>query len=314
MDISIVVVSWNTKNFLVECIESIISTTKKYAYEIIVVDNASSDGSPDEIKEHYPQVLLIQNESNLGFAKANNIGIMMKSTGRYVCLINSDVKVLPECLDTICDYLDSKPSIGLLGPTIFNSDRTLQPSCRKLPSLWTTLCSALGLDKMFLRSNFYSGEQMLFFKHDKIIDVGALSGCFLVARRSAIDSVGFLDEDFFMYSEDVDWCKRFHRLKWRVVFYPEAKAIHYGGGSSANARLKFFIERERALLQYWKKHFGCAYARIHLLMRLLHYGIRVLGGSMLWIVIYSKRRMYGSKIIKNFTCLRFLLRYSNPKS
>src|SRR5271157_5076339 len=145
IDISIIIVSWNAKEYLDECLNSIYENPSKCTLETIVVDNASTDGAPDLVKEKYPQVRLIRNTENLGFAKANNIGIK-ESMGEYVCLINSDAVVLENCLDLMCNYMNEHPEIGVLGPKVLNSDGSLQPSCREFPTFWKNLCRAFALD------------------------------------------------------------------------------------------------------------------------------------------------------------------------
>lgn len=254
VDISVVIVSWNAKRFLEECLDSLRDSTSR-SMEIIVVDNASTDGSPEMVEATFPQVKLIKCSENLGFAKANNVGIRA-STGRYVSLVNSDVKVIGACFDRLADYLDQHPDVGNVGPRILNRDMTLQSSCRQFPTLWNNFCESSGLSRIFRKSNLFSGEHMFFFPHDRICDVDVLVGCFWLVRKEAFERVGLLDEDFFIYAEDLDWCRRCWNAGWRVVFFPGSQAIHYRGGSSANDPARFAAEQQRALLQYWEKHHG----------------------------------------------------------
>src|ERR1017187_8350071 len=135
MDISVIIVNWNTKDFLEQCLTSLTLTPSNRSIETIVVDNGSSDGSPEMVEDKFPQVKLIRSHENLGFARANNLGIQ-NSSGRYISLVNSDVKVLPGCLDALADYLDRNPGVGNVGPRILNGDMSLQSSCRRFPSLW----------------------------------------------------------------------------------------------------------------------------------------------------------------------------------
>src|SRR5208283_2298136 len=207
MDISVVIVSWNAKDFLEQCLRSLADSPTSLRSEIIVVDNASTDGSPEMIETIFPQVKLIKSDQNLGFAKANNIGIR-ESTGRYVSLINSDVKVLGNCLDPLAEYLEQHPDVGNVGPRVLNRDMTLQSTCRRFPTLWNNFCEASGLSKVFRGSRFFSGEHMFFFPHDRELDVNVLVGCFWMVRKETFKDVGMLDEDFFIYAEDVDWCRR----------------------------------------------------------------------------------------------------------
>lgn len=277
-DISIIIVNWNANGHLINCLNSL-SKFKRSGWEIIVIDNASTDGSPEEVETQFPQVKLIENKENLGFAKGNNIGIRA-STGRYVCLINSDVIVLDGCIEKLIEFMDKNPSVGVAGPRILNPDRSLQVSCLHFPSLWNNLCQVLGFNKLFPKSVFFSEPFMKYWAHDEIRKVDSLSGCFWMVRRKAMDEVGLLDEDFFFYGEDIDWCRRFHNAGWDVVFYPGAEAIHIGRASSSNAPVRFYIELQKADLRYWRKHHGrlgqSAYWMIILLRQLVRLPVYVM--------------------------------------
>ncbi len=231
------------------------------------------------VETSFPTVTLIRNRENLGFAKANNLGIRA-SSGRYISLINSDVKILGNCLDALANYLDHNPQVGLCGPKILNRDLTRQNSCRNFPSLWNNFCQASGLHRIWSRSRLFPTEETAFISEDHAASVDALSGCFWMLRRETWNDVGSLDENFFMYSEDVDWCRRCWNAGWQVIFVPEVEAIHYGGASSANAPARFAVEQQRALLQYWTKHHGSlgrlAIRGILLLGHAIRYGFGVL--------------------------------------
>ena len=249
------------------------------------MDNASSDGSPDAVRDEFPGVRLICNDDNYGFAKANNIGIRA-STGEYLFFINSDVVVKAGCFEKMISYMDGHQDIGVLGPRILGPNGAVQRSCMGFPTLWNSLCRALALDSIFPGMKLFGGELMAYWPHDDIRSVDVINGCFWMVRRKALQAAGPLDERFFIYGEDIDWCKRFHDKGWKVVFYPEAEAVHYGGASSANAPLKFFIEMQRADYQYWKKHHTALASTAFLFIRLLHHAVRLPGG----IASYPFRR------------------------
>jgi GT2 family glycosyltransferase len=300
VDISIVIVSWNAKKYLTDCVESLLSQESSRTMEIIVVDNASTDGSPEVIMERFPEVILIQNEKNLGFAKANNIGIN-RSTGKYICLINSDIKILNGCILKLYYFMEENSPAGIIGPKILNSDLSSQSSCRRFPSLWNNFCSAFGLNKISPNSKEFSGEQMFYFQHNRVERVHVVSGCFMMVRRKALDQVGYLDDQFFMYSEDIDWCKRFWDAGWEVAFSPNARAIHYGGASSSNSPIKFSVEQEKAILQYWAKHHSRpAQSTIFLIIFIKHV-VRILLGSLLYILKPSDRRKITLYIKEHIT-------------
>jgi GT2 family glycosyltransferase len=225
--------------------------------EVIVVDNNSSDGSPEMVEAEFPHVKLIRAGANLGFSKANNVGIR-QSGGRYVSLINSDAKVLGNCLDVLVDYMDQHPDVGNVAPKVLNGDMTLQANCRRFPTLWNNFCEASGISKLLRTNRYFTDELMHDFAHDREMDVDVLVGCFWLVRKEAFEEVGLLDEDFFIYAEDVDWCKRCWDSGWKVTFFPGAEAVHYRGGSSSNDPGRFTEEQYKAVLQYWQKHHGPA--------------------------------------------------------
>lgn len=251
-DISVIIVSWNASAFLEECLDSL-SRGGSRRMEVIVVDNASTDGSPDMVASRFPWVKLIRSGQNLGFSKGNNLGIR-QSRGRYLALVNSDVNVLPGCLDRLADFLDEHQDAGMVGPRIMYGDRRQQSTCRRFPGLWNNFCEIFYLNRLFPRSAFFAGEHMFYFPYDRTCEVDVLVGCFILARRQAVDEFGLLDEAFFFYGEDIDWCRRCARAGWKVMFYPGAEAIHYCGGSSANDPVRFAVAQQSARLQLWAKH------------------------------------------------------------
>lgn len=305
LDITIIIVSWNTKRITCDCLRSIYQQSKDVGFEVIVVDNNSSDGSPEAVESQFPDVMLIRNRENLGFAKANNIG-MKAASGRYLYLINSDVVVLDKCIDTMCEFMDAKQSVGMAGPRILNSDLSLQMSCRHFPTVWNNICQAIGLNKLFPKSSFFSESLMKYWPHDTIQKVDVLSGCFWMIRRQAIETVGLLDEDFFFYGEDIDWCKRFHDAGWSVMFNPGAEAIHLGGASSSNAPIRFYLEMQKADLQYWRKHHGWAGELIYKMIILLRQLMRMSIYAFKCIFSGKKRLAMQYKLKRVFACIGFL--------
>jgi GT2 family glycosyltransferase len=304
-DVSIVIVNWNTKNLLLDCIRSIRETNCTRSVEIIVVDNGSTDGSVEAVAHNFPQVIVIANQENQGFAKANNAGIRA-SRGRFVCLVNSDVEVLDGCLDAMCDYMDANRKVGLLGPKILNKDLTLQPSCGELPSLRNLLMQAFMLDKLCPGIRFCRNRFMNDFDHQTLRNVETLSGCFLMARREALEMVGLLDEQFFIYQEDVDWCKRFADGGWQVTFYPAAKAIHYGAASSAVAPARFMIEMERASLQYWGKHHSWLAQKMVATLSFAGYWLRICAWAATWALKRDRSLTAKHMMRKYVACLCWL--------
>lgn len=310
MLLSIIIVSWNAKEYLFKCLNSLIPEIVSYQSEIIIVDNASTDGSPELVRDCFPNVKLICNERNLGFAKANNIGIR-ESTGEYVCLVNSDIMILRNCFDSMIGFMDKHPQIGMIGPKTLNPDGTLQPSCFSFPTFWNSLCRALALDSVFPKTEVFGRRLMTFWAHDSIRSVDALNGCFLMVRREALNQVGLLDEGFFVYGEDIDWCKRFRDAEWDVVFFPKAKAIHYGGASSSNAPIRFYLEMHRADMQYWRKHHGQLGEIGFLLITWVHHIVRIVGMGTIYLIRSSKRKQVLPKIKRSVACIYWLFHASN---
>ena len=187
-DLSIIIVSWNAKQYLHRCLDSLAGKTSGYSREIIVVDNASDDDSVEFVEKDFPDVKLLKNKTNLGFAKANNIGIS-QSSGRYICFVNSDIIVLNNCIENMISFMDDHLKVGLAGQRILNPDLSLQCSCRHFPSIWNNLCQTLGLNKLFPKSEFFSEPFMKYWAHDKVRKVDVISGCFWMVRRQAIDEV-----------------------------------------------------------------------------------------------------------------------------
>jgi GT2 family glycosyltransferase len=281
--VSVVIVNWNARDYLRRCLRSLQVNGGSHCLEIIVVDNASTDGSAECVASEFPHVRLLVNHDNLGFAKGNNIGVA-GSSGRYVCFINSDVEILPGCIDRLVQYCEGNPRVGMAGPLVLGSDGRLQRSCRGFPSVWNMLCRAHALDTVYPRVKRFTGNTLRHWSQDTLRPVDILTGCFWLVRRRAMDEVGLLDEAFFIYGEDMDWCRRFRDRGWPVVFIPEAQAVHHGGASSANAPVRFYLERHKADLQYWRKHHPPWAVAAYLLITCLHLTLRLCAHSLALLV------------------------------
>jgi GT2 family glycosyltransferase len=279
--VSVIVVTWNAMRYVEECLESL-QRDHELSIEIIVVDNASTDQTPQLIAQKFPQVMLIRNQENLGFAKGNNIGIA-HSRGKYLFLINSDVNVPSGCIGKLLSFVEANPRVGVAGPQMLGPTGSVRRSTMRFPTIWNSLCRALALDSLFRGRRWAGGYLMSDFDHKHTREVEVLNGWFWVVRRKALDEVGLLDERFFMYGEDIDWCFRFHKAGWKLMFCADASAIHYGGASSAAAPVRFYIEMQKASFQYWGKHHGWpssttyrAVVLVHELVRLGGYGVAYL--------------------------------------
>lgn len=255
MKLSIIIVAWNIREELVNCLRSIESNRPREDFELIVVDNASSDGTIEAVKNDWPQVITIANSENRGFAAANNQGIK-RSKGRYVFFLNPDTLVHPHALDILTDFMDKNPDVGACGPRLLNADGTIQRSVRRFP----TFRSALYQYTIFRQIGVFLGQYnrwlMKDFTYDSQAEVDQLMGAALLVRRSVIDRIGVMDEGFFMYYEEVDLCLRIKKAGWRIVFTPDAVINHIGGVSSKQAPVQMRIMAVKSLLYYFKKYRG----------------------------------------------------------
>lgn len=276
--ISVIIVNWNTKQLVLDCINSIKKYTKINT-EIIVVDNASTDKSVEAIRVNHPDVLLIQNDKNLGFSRANNIGIK-KSQGEYIALINSDVLFINDTLDILYNAINKNKNIGVIVPKLLNKDMSFQPSCREFPRLWNNFCQAFLLHRLFPKSSFIKESFIKNFDYNKTQSVNVVCGCFMLVRKEVIDQVGLLDEDFYFYGEDVEWCKRIKDGGWSIIYNPVVEIIHLGGASTSVDPIKFWIKLYNAQFLYWKKQrklFFLLYSikLIHVIIRIILYSFKM---------------------------------------
>ena len=264
VDLSIIIVSWNTAKLLRECLESIYEHTKGITFEVFVVDNASSDGSVGVVKESFPGVRLIQNRQNAGFSKANNQAIVL-SEGRYIALLNPDTLLIEDVFSTLVGYADQYEEVGAIGPMLLNSDgKTIQYVCaRRLPTLFGSFCHNSGLARRFPESRLLGRTNMTYWDHRSSRDVEVISGACMVVRRRTVSEVGLMDENQFMYADDIDWCKRIMDARWRIYYCSEAAILHYGGESSKQARTLSNLAAVKSTWYYYRKHSGKAYAYLY---------------------------------------------------
>lgn len=296
-DVSVVIVNWNTRGLLLDVIASLHEATHDTSMEIIVVDNASHDGSSAALRERYPDVTLIQNDENLGFARANNLGFEV-ARGRSLCLVNTDVIALDGVIDTLWSYLVANPQVGLVGPrTIDDHGGRTRQNCRRFPTLRNALGDHLWLKRLGIPG--LEGRALPMSTYENTHPAEVLSGCFLMVRREAFDEVGGLDEDFFFYGEDTDWGRRFRDADWGCVYHPEAVAIHFGGGSTAAYPIKYYLTMEKADLLYWQKHHPPLKRAVYVGIRLLHNVIAIAGWSAIWLLRPTKRQQASLKVQGN---------------
>ncbi len=253
LDVSVIIVSYNTRALTLDCIRSIDRETSGLKYEIIVVDNSSSDGSADAIAVEAPQVHLVRLEENRGFACANNVGLRL-ARGEYLLLLNPDTLILDAAVERAHAFAVRTPRAAVVGCRASNADGSLQRNCFLPPSLLNLSITTFGLHRLAPRSRLFGRERFTYWDLDDARDVPVVAGCFMLVRRSAVSQVGLFDERFFMYAEEVDWCTRFRRAGWEVWYTPDPTIVHFGGASAATAPSDMRLTAQTSLLLYLGKY------------------------------------------------------------
>ena len=254
IDLSIIIVNYNVKEFLQNLIHSIEKATKNLSSEIIVIDNASTDGSIELLKSKFPSIKLIENKTNLGFGKANNIGIQV-SKGKYIVMINPDAIVSEDTFIKMINFFEENSEAGLATPKILNPDGSLQLGCRRsFPGPWTSFCRVTGLSGLFPKSKIFARYNLTYLPENQTFEVDAISGSFMIMKREVYEKVGGFDEQFFMYGEDLDLCYRIQKAGYKVFYVHTAQAIHYKGESTKRSdidEVRIFYDAMRVFV---KKH------------------------------------------------------------
>ena len=272
VDLSIVIVSWNVVNLLRACLLSIRAGRGDLECEVIVVDACSIDGSPDMVRAEFPEVRLLAKKDNVGFPKGNNIGLA-EASGRYALLLNPDTEVIGDALSKLVAYMDAHKDVGVAGGQLLNPDGSVQSSRRRFPTLAIGIFESTWLQPFAPRrllSAYYAED----IPDAATADVDWLVGACLIVRHEIVNQVGRLDEDYFMYSEELDWCKRIKAAGWRVVYFPDARFIHHVGKSSEQAATERHINFQRAKLRYFRKFHGRSAAALLRLILLMNYAVQ----------------------------------------
>ena len=275
MDVSVIIVNWNTKHLLRNCIESIYEQAGDVDYEIIVVDNASSDGSAEMVRSEFAGTTVIVEQTNRGYAAAINDGIKF-SQGKYVLVLNSDTVICDAAIEKTAMYADKHPEAAVIGCQVKENPDKVQMTCFRFPSLLNLLLQASGLATVLRNNRFFGREHMLWWQRNSERDVDVVSGMFMLVRQEAIREIGLMDETYFMYCEDTDWCYRFSKAGWKMLFWPGAKVLHLDGGSHSTKQqaLKMFVQQQTSLLNFFKKHYGSLSYFVARLMLVLSFGLR----------------------------------------
>ncbi len=254
--LSLVVVNFNTRDLLRACLHSIEKSEEAPSAELFVVDNASSDGSADMVASEFPWARLIRCDSNRGYACANNLALR-QSTGEYLLLLNPDTVLPPSALKEMAAFMDAHPEAGIAGPKLVREDGSLDLACRRsFPTPEVSFYRMLGLSRLFPESRRFGRYNLTYLDPDRPAEVDSVVGAFMMVRAAAADQVGFLDESFFMYGEDLDWAYRIKSKGWKVLYNPAVVVLHHKGASSRRHPRKTIVEFYRAMHLFYRKHYA----------------------------------------------------------
>lgn len=280
MDLSVIVVSYNTKDLLKKCLASVFASQTSYQFEVLVSDNGSRDGSPEMVKTDFSQARLLENGANLGFSKGNNVALRL-ATGRYHLLLNSDTEIAPDALDLSVQYMDKHSDVGILGGKVVLFDGRLDQACRRrFPNPWNSFLRLFGLK----RFSDYNIDAPV----DEEMEVDAVMGAYMLIRKSVTDKIGLLDEEFFMYGEDLDWCWRAKAAGFRTVYYPPVKVTHYKYGSSRKIPLVTIKAAHEAMRIFYRKHYAPQYNFV--LNWLVYTGISLRRSAVVFLNLFRQKK------------------------
>lgn len=289
-DLGIVIVNWNTRDYLKRCLETVLASAGDFSFQVVVVDNASTDGSAEMVRQLFPDVLVIESKSNDGYSCANNLGLRALGFGgagevapdapRYALLLNPDTEVPPDALFKMVQFMDARPEVGAAGPKLILEDGSLDLACRRsFPTPVVSLYRFSGLSRLFPHSPRFGRYNMTFVDPDQEIEVDSVVGAYMQVRREAIAAVGLLDETFFMYGEDLDWAYRIKKAGWKVFYHPQVTVKHIKRAASRKSQ-KAQFEFQRAMLIFYRKHYRQTTPLwLHSLVML---GLLLKGGRGLW--------------------------------
>jgi GT2 family glycosyltransferase len=268
--LSFCIVTLQAREYLRSCLDSLYNHPPRIPYEVIVVDNHSHDGSIEMLRDCYPQVRLIENDRNRGFTAPMNQALRV-SRGNYCIELNPDTVIHPGAFDILYDFMEAHPEAGICTPKVLNRDGTLQIQCRRSAARpWDTFAYFTGLAKLFPRSKTFGGYLLTYLDDDRIYEVEAVSGSCMIIRRAVLDQIGLLDEDYFAYQEDADFCLRARQGGWRIYYVPDAQVTHYGGEGGSKVEIyRAVYAWHRSYYLYYRKHLSGDYL---FLFNWLYYG------------------------------------------
>jgi GT2 family glycosyltransferase len=295
MDISFVIVSYNTKELLNQTLTTLIDSFEEpMKYEIFVIDNRSSDGTIELLQNDFPQVNLIINQNNEGYTRAMNMGLKL-AHGEYLVQLNPDVEVLPNTFNQLFQWMEKNQQVGIGTPKVLNRDGSLQRQCRRsFARPWDVFTYFLGLDRLFPKNKFFGRYLMPYLPEDDIAWVEAVSGSCMFVRKKVFEQIGFLDERFFAYQEDADFCFRANQAGWVVAYLPFARIFHYGGmGGSRNQPFRAILAWHRSYYLYYKKNIAKEY--FFLINWFMYFAMVIKLILALIHALFSREKIVGTK-------------------
>jgi len=305
MTISIIIINWNVKELLAACLDSIYQSNFDDAIETIVVDNASGDDSVQMVRNQFPQVKLITNAENFGFAKGNNIGVA-QSTGDFIFLLNPDTRLQPDTLSILLDYLQTHPDVGVVAPQLLWPDGRVQSSRRQFPTPATMMFESTLPEQWFPRNRIARRYKLMDTPPVKIQRIDWAVGAAIFLRREAWETIGGLDETLFMYFEETDWFRRLaDETQWQCHYLPQAKVTHYEGQSSGQVTTARAIRFNRSKLRYARKHFGAGRAFTVRIVLLINFGGQWKIEAAKWLIGH-KRPLRRERMQSYAELLRYL--------
>jgi hypothetical protein len=300
--VSVIIVSWNVRALLLECLRSLTdSRPAARALEIIVVDSHSADGTVEAVSQAYPDVVLLPQSENVGFARGNNIGLAA-ARGAHLLLLNPDTVVHDDAIERMAAYLDANPQVGIVGPHTRNADGSTQSTRRRFPTVMTAIFESTFLQNLAphrVLRRYYVRDAA----DDQAVEVDWVQGSCMLVRRAVYEAIGGLDERYVMYSEELDWCRRAKAAGWAVHYLGQAHITHYGGQSSAQMPANSHIWFQRSKLRYFRRYHGWPAAQLIRIVLLLHYGI-LLAEDALKAALGHKRAMRQARMRTYWQVLR----------
>jgi N-acetylglucosaminyl-diphospho-decaprenol L-rhamnosyltransferase len=285
--LSIIIVNWNVRELLRVCLQSIARGLDGLEGEVIVVDSASADGSPDMLRQEFPSVRLIACNSNVGFSAGNNLGLAA-ARGEFVLCQNPDTEIVDDALVSMLDYLSAHPDVGIVGPQLLNQGGKVQSTRYRFPTLADALTDSTILEQWFPRNRLLRRYHCAKAPLDQTQDVDWLTGACFMARRAVVELVGMFDEQFFMYSEELDLMKRIKVAGWRVVYLPSARVFHHKSQSSDQVAPLRHIRFQSSRVRYFRKHHGWLAANLLRVFILLSYFLQLLEESAKWLLGHKR--------------------------